>query len=728
MISKDVFQAALDNIQDYVQIKDATGKVLFQNRAFVEASKDPRQPTFQQLVDTYSLPHGFNMEVEKAQDNDILKTVLDSMPDISWIARPDGLLELLSNSGCRYVGLSHDELIGQGWYVIIHPDDLERATQAWAHSLKTLSPYSIEYRLVASDGSYQWFIGRARPLCGPGGKVIKWFGTCTNIHETKRIQEELRKAEAELSEERRLFQSMLDHLPVSIVFARAPTGEMFYSNHKFDRLWGLGLKSTRSVEDYGTGSLIRAYHMDGTPYEPRELPLARAILHGEVVRGEDAEVRSKDGSRGIHRLSSCPVYNDNGDMIAALGFCEDVTERVKMEEFRTQLMAREQAALEASRLKSEFVARMSHELRTPVNHILGMAEILTDHPELTEQLRKLVGTIKESGKLLLLVINDILDFSKVEAGKLELEETTVDLRFIFEHMDLVSRPIAEKRGIEFKTEISPNLPQYVTGDPGRIQQILYNLTSNALKFTSRGSVTVRVDGKMRNNMYCITFSVADTGIGIPSEKMPHLFQPFMQADTSTTRKYGGTGLGLSICKSLVDLMGGEILVQSTEGQGTTFSINLELAISETPLSECSSPLESYFACLEKIRILVVEDNLINQEITVQGLKKLGATQIEVAKNGAEAVQKFKENSYDVVLMDCQMPVMDGYRAARYIRSIEQENRLKRTPIIALTAGALKSDQDACYSAGMDDHISKPFKKEDLLDRILIQVANMSART
>ena len=720
----DVYRSALDNIPDSVQIKDVSGAVVYRNAAFFETNKDPYRPTFPQLFKNFSLPHGFELEVEKTQCSDIIKLALDAMPDMVWIAEPDGSVDFFSDTYSHFSGVSSDEMHGQGWHAFIHPEDVEKAKQAWAHSLATTTPYYIEYRIRSADGSYKWFIGRGRPLYDARGRVLKWFGTCTNIDEHKRIQEDLRKAKAELSEERRLFQSMLDHLPVSIVFARAPTGELFYNNFKFAQMWGGNCQEAHSIGDYVSSKYFTALHKDGSLYQPQDWPLARSIMYGDVVEGEDTTVRYADGRNATIRLSSAPVYDDKGSMIAALAFSEDVTERIKMEESRTELMAREQAALEASRLKSEFLARMSHELRTPMHHVLGTADALKDDPKLTEKQRKLVETIKESGKLLLLVINDILDFSKVEAGKLQLEETTVDLRFIFEHFDLITRPTACKRGIELITEISPDLPQALIGDPGRIQQIVYNLSSNALKFTSHGYVSVKVDGNPKaDDKYEVRFSVSDTGIGISPEKMSRLFQPFMQADTSTTRKYGGTGLGLAICKSLVDLMGGSISVQSEEGRGTTFYVNLTLPIGHVPLPECPSTKHDA-EILKNINILIVEDNLINQKITAQALKKMGATHIDIAFNGEVAIEKFQENHYDVILMDIQMPVMDGYRATKKIRDLEECNHLSRTPIIALTAGALKVDQDACFEAGMDDHISKPFGQEELCGRILSQVTKV----
>ena len=747
----DVFRTALDGMRDAVKIVNDNNEVIFQNRAYFDAQKDRCRPTMPELFSTVPLPHGCRMEVEKVQKSEILKRAFDAMPDIVWMARPDGYVEFFSDSCSRFTGMTSEDICGQGWHAVIHPDDLKRTNDIWLNSLRTLSPYSIEYRLRAADGSYEWFIGRARPLYDTHGHVTKWFGSCANVHKLKRTQEELHKAKSELSAERYMFQSMLDHLPVSIIFARAPTGELFYCNEKYEEMWGLKLNPDLRVEHYGAN--VTAFRMDKTPFKPADWPLARSIMNGEVVRGEDAELHYKDGRIAIIRLSSAPVYDDEGKRIAALAFCEDVTERVKMEDLRTQLMAREQAALEASRIKTEFLRNMSHELRTPAHGVLGVAGMLLDDPDLTEDQRKLVDTIKESGKLLLMVINDILDFSKVEAGKLALEQTTVDLRFIFEHLDLVSQTIAKKRGIKFITKIAPNLPHSLIGDPGRIQQILYNLTNNALKFTNYGHVLVNVTGQpIAHDRFLVQISVSDTGIGISEEILPTLFQPFTQADTSTTRRYGGTGLGLSICKSLVDLMGGRISADSKVGQGTTFKVDLVLPIGTAPLAEASpnhqQPSDAP-KILKRIRILVVEDNLVNQKITVQSLKKMGVTHIDLAVNGQIAVNMFQQHNiattsstmnsstqsettapnstgtftaYDIVLMDVQMPVMDGYKATQHIRNLEQRHGLSRTPIIALTAGALKVDQDACFEADMDDHIAKPFGHEDLCGRILAQLS------
>jgi CheY-like chemotaxis protein/anti-sigma regulatory factor (Ser/Thr protein kinase) len=366
---------------------------------------------------------------------------------------------------------------------------------------------------------------------------------------------------------------------------------------------------------------------------------------------------------------------------------------------------------------------MSHEIRTPLNGILGMAESLLHDQELTTRQKSVIDTILESGRMLLSVLNDILDFSKIEAGKLHLEQTSVDLRFIFQHFEMVSKPSAEQKGIQLITRIDPALPQYLVGDTKRIQQIVSNLISNAIKFTNKGTITLEVGGELLpDRMFDVRFSVKDTGIGIPESALPNLFQPFNQADASYTRQYGGTGLGLSICKSLVDLMHGQMTVASLEGEGTTFTVCVRLAIGEIPLPKLKrvySELDT--SMFERTRLLLAEDNIINQKVAERSLKQIGIGSIDFATDGKRAVEMYAHNSYDIILMDVMMPVMDGIKATKLIREIEKSEQRPRIPIIAVTAGALQADREACFDAGMDDHIPKPFSQDDLRDHIHSQL-------
>jgi signal transduction histidine kinase/ActR/RegA family two-component response regulator len=408
-----------------------------------------------------------------------------------------------------------------------------------------------------------------------------------------------------------------------------------------------------------------------------------------------------------------------GDLRQVRAYGVDITANVALRRAK-------ELAEESAKAKDLFLATMSHELRTPMNGVLGCTRLLQD-TTLTPQQQELVVTMQRSAEALLALVNDILDFSKIEAGKMTLEVADVDLRSLVKDVITLVSELARQKGLTLTSEVHENVPPLFRGDPVRLRQILFNLVGNAIKFTERGEVgiTVGMDpaSSPEAEHILIRWTVKDTGIGMTKSQLDRLFEAYVQADTSTTRRFGGTGLGLMICRQLVTLMGGTISVESAPGKGSTFTYttNLLPAIMRNSMESRDTPSPS---CTDAFhsprRILIVDDNEINQVVACKFLQKLGY-QVEVARNGRDAIESLARANYDAVLMDCEMPDMDGYEAARCIRKKEEEQKSSRLPIIAMTGNASVEDARQCKKAGMDDMVTKPVSLTSLratLDHLL----------
>ncbi len=428
----------------------------------------------------------------------------------------------------------------------------------------------------------------------------------------------------------------------------------------------------------------------------------------------EVEQTRRDGSFFWTEVAATFLRDENGRPVSILTTSRDITERKKAED---SMKRAKETAEAANRAKSEFLANMSHEIRTPMNGVIGMTDLLLETGLSQEQL-EYAESVKNSAEALLVIINDLLDFSKIEAGKLSLEIIDFDLAKILKEIQRSVTTRLREKPIAHSFSIKEDVPGHLRGDPVRLRQILINLCDNAVKFTETGSITVRVSSlEQYGSSVKLLFEVKDTGVGIPREHQQSIFDSFSQVDASTTRKYGGTGLGLAITKRLVAMLQGEVGVTSQPGRGSTFWFSAVLenqgGTSVKPAPADQSP--AITSGPPSLHILLAEDNAISRQVIVQMLEKIGHT-ITIAVNGAEAVRMFPDDNFDLVLMDIQMPVMDGIAATRQIQSMQRDSR-KKVPIIAITANAMAGDREELLNQGLDDYISKPVSMKTLTETI-----------
>ena len=544
-----------------------------------------------------------------------------------------------------------------------------------------------DFKFQRGDGSVLWAIISTTPLTDDQGGYAGALGMVTDITERKRAQDELATQLTKAAE----FENLVELAPTPMVIA-GTDGYFLRLNQAWVDVLGW------SKHDLTSQPYLSFVHPDDL--EPT-LKIAEHLAEGQSAFSFENRYRAKDGS--YRHFVWMAWFEPSNQRIYAVA--HDLTKHKLME---AELNLARQAAEAAANAKSSFLATMSHEIRTPMNGIIGMVSVLQE-TSLSAVQQEQVEIISQSADSLLTIVNDILDFSKIEAGLMTLEAIPFDLRSAVADVIGLVQPQAQSKLLRLTFEIASNIPVTVLGDPGRLRQVLLNLLGNAIKFTAAGSVRLTVEVSHTDSS-TIIFAIYDTGIGIPAEKASLLFQRFVQVDSSTTRHFGGSGLGLAICKSLVELMKGTISVQSEKGQGSVFRFNLRLPETVALVAEPPS-LSSNTSNNFGYRVLVAEDNTINQKVAAMHLKKLGCS-VDLAGNGLEAVDLARRFPYNLIVMDCQMPQMDGYEATRQIRKFETEIG-KRTPIVALSANALPEDVVRSMSAGMDDHLSKPFYLDDI---------------
>jgi len=596
------------------------------------------------------------------------------------------------------------------WSDRVHPDDRERVTEEFHRVLADPSreQWQDEYRFFRRDGSIANVLDRGFVLRDASGKPTRMIGAMQDITERKRAEEELFASNQRLT-------SLMSALPVGVSFSDDITCQRITGNPavlaQFEITTSDNL-SASAADQNAPGRQVR-FFCDGRPITDADLPLQRAVAEKREIPPLELEVRLPSGRHWFTMASGAPIRDRTGDVIGGVAVTVDITERKRAEEeLAAEKRAAEQAQITAeaaNRTKDQFLANMSHELRTPMNAILGMIDVAL--PKVIEPIvRDCLQTAKESGGLLLTLLDDLLDSSKIASGKLELEVAPFSLRRMLDQITRVLSVRASEKGLCLYCRILPETPDAVTGDRMRLQQVLLNLVGNAIKFTERGEVEISLRGHSDNGEACLEFAVRDTGIGIPSEGLSRLFQPFSQADPSMTRRFGGTGLGLSICKGLVELMAGRIWVESEVGKGSSFYFSIRLPLPKELPSDFEAPDARPVAACPPLRILLVEDNPANQKLATYILQDRGHL-VEIARDGYEALCLSERNRYDVILMDVQMPGMNGLEATAAIRRREDGARV---PILAMTAHAIQGDRERCLAAGMDGYLSKPVNAQEMI--------------
>lgn len=521
----------------------------------------------------------------------------------------------------------------------------------------------------------------------------------------KKTTEDLKNAVEALKTRAEELSILLSTIP-ALVYFKDINLKYILVNKSFERFVNLpfyGIQG-KKVEE-----LITEYRTNN--YEEMELEVIQSGL--PLYNIEESITQNR---RKVWLTTNLAPYRDNdGEIIGLVGISWDITFRKKYE---NELQEAKEQAEEGTRAKSEFLANMSHEIRTPMNGIIGMAEILKQ-ANLGKHEEENLDILISSTRSLLSLVNDILDISKIEAGKIELEVEDFDLRKMLKDIENIMYIKAEEKALDYKTFISPDVPEFLKGDPSRMKQILLNLVNNAVKFTQKGQVHTYINVEEENKERIkLLVKVQDTGIGISEDGRKNLFQLFSQVDTSTTKIYGGTGLGLSIAKRLVMLMDGDIGMESKQDVGSEFWFTawIEKSSRTVPIPDSTDDAATVVVeGIKKLYILLAEDNEINQKIIQYSLENAGL-EVDIAQNGQEAIDMYHKNKYDLVLMDVQMPILDGYEATHHIRDIEDKvlNGEVRIPIVALTANAMKGDREKCLDAGMDEYLSKPFTPQDLI--------------
>jgi PAS domain S-box-containing protein len=614
----------------------------------------------------------------------------------------NGNITFINKRITGFTGFEREEIIGKHFSSLVEQewaqmiiDDFKKHFQVKEYE------WDIEFPLKVKWGDIIW-VEQSSTVLFEDGQPIGFQAILKDITEKRRIETVLKKIDKEREETQFRLQSILDNTPL-IIFIKDLGGRYLLANKSYREAFNF-----TSDNIIGNTDFELAEEEDATRYKEIDEYVIREQKNVEIE-----ETVQQDGVTKNLLIVKFPLFDKDNNLYGIGGIASDITERYL---YGMHLIEAKSKAETAEQLQEQFLANMSHEIRTPMNGIIGMTNILMSTP-LNEEQRDFVNVIKKSSDSLLVLMNDILDLSKIKAGKLRIEKIDFRLRETLEQTINTFRALIKEKGITLRVSVDLDVPDSLTGDPHRLNQILNNLLSNAIKFTSKGEINVEIKAdKNYTDEVALTFAVTDTGIGIPQEKLDYIFESFSQAESGTSRKFGGSGLGLAITKKLIEMQDGSIKVSSQPGKGTTFTFTIHYDVATRTVEKKFAAITQENLNQEGLngkRVLVVEDNEANQKVIFHILQKAGI-ETDLADNGKIAIQLLEEGfEYDLIIMDLQMPEMDGFETTIHIR----QNLKLNMPIIAMTASALRNEKIKCMDLGMNEYLNKPFVPADLFRQL-----------
>jgi PAS domain S-box-containing protein len=614
-----------------------------------------------------------------------------------------GAISFANKSVADLTGYSVEELIGKSFSILVDADWIKKVSDFYVDQFaKRIPATTIEFLINTKSGTKKW-VEQSAQLLYTEDRITGFQCMVKDITERKLVEEELGKSEAARKENEYRLNSIMDN-STALIYIKDTKGRYLMANKKFKDFFGITDEMLIGRTDYDFNTKERADYFKETD--------AHVINTLHPIETEEL-IKMPSGKRNL-LLLKFPLLTPDGVLFGVSGIATDVTEKAEMQRQTIDALKKAETA---QQIQEQFLANMSHEIRTPMNGIQGMTKLLLE-TKLSDEQKKYTNIITRSLNDLVVIVNNVLDFSNLKRGKLVLDNIVFDLAETLKEIDKYFQHQVVNKKLVFKLVIDENVPQHVKGDSYRLKQLLSNLLGNAIKFTEEGEIILHVSAGVKNNdRIPIVFVLSDTGIGIEKDKLETIFESFAQAGKKISSGYGGAGLGLTISKGLIELQGGSISVESNLGAGSvfTFSISFDVAQKE----QVAAIQNDFINLLAGKRILVVEDNAINQRLIDFVLKKMEIN-ADLASNGKEAIELCEKKSYDLIIMDLQMPVMDGYETTIYLRQT-----MKLTiPIIAMTATVLKEDQERCAEVGMNDFMIKPFDFNDLysrLSRLLLEV-------